>query len=60
MSDIVPPEEWRENFRMSKGIFYGLCNELEVYIVCESTRMREAIEVNRQVAVTLYYQMRVE
>ena len=55
MSDVVLPEEWRENFRMSRGSFYTLCNELEVYIARKSTRMRDAIEVDTQVAVTLYY-----
>ena len=55
VSNVVLPEEWRENFRMSKGSFYILCDELEVYIARQSTRMQDPIEVDRQVAVTLYY-----
>ena len=40
---------------MSKESFYTLCDELDVYIAHQSTRMRDPIEVDRQVAVTLYY-----
>ena len=53
--NVVVPEEWRENFRMSKGTFYSLCRELRPYIEQQSTRMRQPIEVERQVGITLYY-----
>ena len=54
-ADIMVPEEWREDFRMSKESFYLLCAELKPYIEKLSTNMRRAIDVECQVAVTLYY-----
>ena len=56
---IVPMEEWRENFRMSRRYFYSLCEKLSPYIEGETTRMRDPIEVDRQVASTIYW-MKVE
>lgn len=32
VKDIVDPEEWRENFLMSKTTVFRLCNELDPYI----------------------------
>ena len=55
VADIVVPEEWRENFRMSKTSFSKICEELRPYIERQSTNMRSPVEVERQVAVTLYY-----
>lgn len=55
VANIVPMEEWRENFRMSRRSFYSLCEKLSPYIEGETTRMRDPIEVDRQVALTLYY-----
>ena len=55
VTNTVVPEEWRENFRMSRESFYTLCDKLDVHIVRQSTRMRNAVEVDRQVAATLYY-----
>ena len=42
-------------FWMSRESFYTLCHKLDVHIVRQSTRMRNAVEVDRQVAATLYY-----
>lgn len=47
--------EWRNNFRMSKDNFYKLCEELRPFICRQATIMRSPVEVERQVALTLYY-----
>ena len=52
---IVLEEEWKENFRMSRVNFLKLCNELRVYIERRTTIMRAPVDVERQVALTLYY-----
>lgn len=48
-------EEWRENFRMSRGSLYKLADELRPYIEGKRTIMRTPVDVIKQVAVTLYY-----
>ena len=53
--DTVVPEEWRENFRMSKDSFTELCTQLRPFIEKKTTKMRVPISVETQVAVTLYY-----
>ena len=55
MHNIVVPQEWKENFRMCKENFLQLCSELRPYIEKKTTNMRMPVEVERQVAVTLYY-----
>ena len=55
IGDVVVPEEWRENLRMCKDSFQQLCKELHPYLQKQRTNMREPIEVERQIAVTLYY-----
>ena len=55
LQDIVVQDEWKENFRMCKANFFKLCNELRPVIERTATNMREPIEVERQVAITLYY-----
>ena len=55
VADIVVAEEWKENFRMSKQNFYKLCDELRPYIEKQVTHMRSPIDVEKQVAMTLYY-----
>ena len=53
--NIVPPEEWRDNFRMSRSSFFCLCNQLRPHIERQTTVMRKPVDVEKQVAVTLYY-----
>ena len=48
-------EEWRENFRMSKKSLLKLAEELQPYIEGEETIMRSAVDVVKQVALTLYF-----
>jgi hypothetical protein len=55
VGDVVVEEEWKENFRMCKSNFYKLCGELQNFIQREETVMRLPIDVERQVAMTLYY-----
>ena len=55
INDVVIPEEWVENFRMSKDSFMSLCYELKPYIEKEVTRLRLPIPFTKRVAITLYY-----
>ena len=55
VTGIVIEEEWKENFRMCRTNFNKLCSELHEYIQREETVMRSPIDVERQVAMTLYY-----
>ena len=49
------PEEWKENFRMSKQTFDLLCRSLRPYISRKHTHLRAPISVDKQVGITLYY-----
>ena len=51
----VTPEEWRENFRMSRNTFLILCEELRPFIQKKATNMRLPVDVERRVASSLYY-----
>ena len=55
VKNIVPLEEWKDKFRMSRAPFFSLCDLLRPYIQRQKTRMRQPIDVERQVALTLYY-----
>ena len=55
VDNAVLPEEWKENFRMSKDNFLQLCSLLRPYIERKATPARAPIDVERQVALTLYY-----
>ncbi len=52
MNDVMVRLEWKENYKEN---FMKLCDELRPYIQKNSTNMRSAISVEKQVAVTLYY-----
>ena len=54
---LVVPEEWNENFRMSKERFDKLCLQLRPCIEKQNTHLRKSISVEKQVAVVLYYLM---
>eukprot|EP00794_Sanderia_malayensis_P001977 gene1977-2246_t len=43
INNVVVPEEWMENFRMSKGSFFTLCYELQPFIEKDMTTMRHVI-----------------
>ena len=55
MDGVVVAEEWKENFRMNKENFLSLCAKLRPFIEKKDTNMRSSLDVERQVAVTLYY-----
>lgn len=55
ISEVVVPEEWRENFRMSRVSINRLAEELRPYIEGKETIMRSPVDVVKQVAITLYY-----
>ena len=55
VAEDVTPEEWRENFRMSRNTFLILCEELRPFIQKKATNMRLPVDVERQVASSLYY-----
>ncbi|CAI5685985.1 unnamed protein product [Oreochromis niloticus] len=54
-SEAVLPEEWRENFRMSRTSLLALCELLRPHIEGQKTEMRLPISVVKKVACTLYY-----
>ena len=43
VDNVVVPEEWRENFRMSKNSFLLLCNKLRPFLEKQTTNMRQSI-----------------
>ena len=55
VEDEVLPNEWKDNFRMSKESFYILVDKLQTYIIKNTTQMRQPINVEKQVAVVFYY-----
>ena len=55
VNNTVVLDEWRENFRMSKESFMKLCDKVKPFLQKQSTNMRSAIDVEKQLAVTLYY-----
>ena len=55
VQEEVTLEEWRENFRMSRNTFLILCEELRLFIQKKPTNMRLPVDVERQVASSLYY-----
>ena len=55
LNGVVVPEEWKGNFRMCKENFVELCNELRRHIQKKTTTMWSAVDVETQVALTLYY-----
>jgi hypothetical protein len=55
LNRVSPESEWKNNFRMSRGNFMELCNELRPIIERETTRMKQPLSVETQVGITLYY-----
>lgn len=55
MDDVVMQEEWKDNSRMHKENFLNLCSKLRTFIQKQLPNIHELVEVERQVAVTLYY-----
>lgn len=53
-SGLFGEEWWKENLRMKKTTFQVLCSELRPYITRQTTHLRQSIEVEQRVAVTLW------
>lgn len=54
-NNVAVIEEWQENLRMSQTTFNKLCDELRPYLTKKETTMRKPLDVETQVALTLYY-----
>ena len=52
---VVVEEEWKETFKMVRVNFYKLCDELRGIIERKTTVMCTPVDVERQVALRLYY-----
>ena len=52
---VVIQREWKENFSMHQDTFFKLCSELRPFIERQKTNMCKPIDVEKQVAATLYY-----
>ena len=46
--------EWMENFRVSQDTFRYLCQQLRPYIERSNTRLRDAVSLEKRVAITLW------
>ena len=55
VNNIVLPEEWYENFRMTKKSFTKPCELLRPFLQRQDTNMRKALNVEKQVPINLYY-----
>uniref|UniRef100_A0A3Q1EY48 Putative nuclease HARBI1 n=1 Tax=Acanthochromis polyacanthus TaxID=80966 RepID=A0A3Q1EY48_9TELE len=53
--EVVLPEEWRKNFRMSRASLLSLSELLRPHIEGQTTVMRSPVDVVKKVACTLYY-----
>ena len=53
--NVVLPEEWRENFRMSRESLFVLCDMLQQLLTRTTTNMRRPIAVEKQIPVILYF-----
>ena len=48
-------EQWVANFRMKKETFDFLCSKLEPTLAAEEINVRKPLDVQKQVAVALYW-----
>ncbi|KAK3210442.1 hypothetical protein Dsin_015148 [Dipteronia sinensis] len=49
-----PEEQFRRDFRMGKGTFNMICEELETAVMKKNTMLRDAIPVRQRVAVCIW------
>ncbi|XP_035030944.1 putative nuclease HARBI1 [Hippoglossus stenolepis] len=52
---VVAPEEWRENFGMSRSALMHLSERLRPHVEGAATKMRAPVDVLTKVACTLFY-----
>ncbi|KAG8375697.1 hypothetical protein BUALT_Bualt10G0127500 [Buddleja alternifolia] len=53
-SPDFPEEEFKKAFRMGKGTFELICNELSSVVAKENTMLRDAVPVRQRVAVCIW------
>ena len=52
---ILPEDDWKRNFRMTREKFCLLCEQLRPYLLPGKTPNYRLLSVEKKVAVTLYY-----
>ncbi len=55
LSGVYGQSWWRENLRMTRETFTFVCDKLRPHIARQATRMREPIDVETRVAVTIWW-----
>lgn len=55
VNEVAVPDEWRENFQMSRSALMDLSERLRPHVEGETTSMRTPVDVLTKVACTLYY-----
>ncbi|XP_057290131.1 putative nuclease HARBI1 [Hydractinia symbiolongicarpus] len=54
--DVLPEEDWKKNFRMTKAMFTDLVDQIRIWITPDNTSPNyRALSAEKKVAVTLYY-----
>ena len=48
-------DQWIENFRMKREIFASLCRDLEASLAPSDHAVRDVVDVQKQVAITLHW-----
>jgi hypothetical protein len=48
-------DQWIENFRMKRETFASLCRDLEASLAPSDHAVRDIVDVQKQVAITLYW-----
>ena len=48
-------DQWIENFRMKREIFASLCRDLEASLAPSNHAVRDVVDIQKQVAITLYW-----
>ena len=54
VTETFTPDEWIDNFRVSKVMFLYLCGKIGPSIERQDTSMRKAISVEQRVGITLW------
>ena len=55
INSVLTPQDWLENFRMSRLTFSYICDKLRSSIERQDTVMRKAIPTDQRVALTLWF-----
>ena len=48
-------DQWIENFRMKRETFASLCRDLEAILAPSDHAVRDVVDIQKQVAITLYW-----